>query len=117
VDRVVAAVIPEGIQGAASAQKRGFKTILKAGRHGDVPGTNSMRAKSQYLLEINEEKRGWLKTHITHLLQSMEIPAESLPGKVPCTGSLQEGHAESSTRQRNLHTPIQHSKGSATTLA
>jgi hypothetical protein len=81
VDRVVAAVIPEGIQGAASAQKRGFKTILRAGRHGDVPGTDSMRAKSQYLLEINEEKRRWLKTHITHLLQSMEVPTEIYPGR------------------------------------
>ena len=88
--------------------------ILKAGRHGDVPGTNSMRAKSQYLLDINEEKRGWLKTHITHLLQSMEISVESLPRRIPCTDSLQEGHAESSTRQRNLHMPSQHSKGSAT---
>jgi hypothetical protein len=46
VDRVVASVIPEGIQGASSAQKRGFKMILKAGRHGDVPSTNSMRARS-----------------------------------------------------------------------
>jgi len=98
VDRVVAAVIPKGIEGAASAQKRGFKMILKAGRHGDVLGTNSMRDKSQYLLEINEEKRGWLKTHITHLLQSMEIPTESLPGRVPCTISPQGSHAESSIR-------------------
>jgi hypothetical protein len=91
--------------------------ILKAGRHGDVPGTNSMRARSQYLPESNEEKRGWLKTHITHLLQSMDILTKSLPGKVPCTGSLQEGHTESSNCQRNLHMPIQHLKGSATTLA
>jgi hypothetical protein len=89
-------------------------SLIIKGRHGDVPDVDSTWAKSQYLLEINEEERGWLKTHITYLLQSMEIPSESLPGKVPCTGSLQEGHAESSTRHRNPHTPIQYSKGSTT---
>jgi hypothetical protein len=40
----------------------------------------------------------------------MDVPAESLPEKVPCTGSFHGSHAESSTRQESLHTLIQHLK-------
>ena len=40
----------------------------------------------------------------------MDVLAESLPEKVPCTGSFHGSHAESSTRQESLHTLIQHLK-------
>jgi hypothetical protein len=59
-------------------------------------------------------ERGWVRPHVTHLLQKMEVLTEVLPRTVPCTSSLQENHAESPTHQKNLHTPIQYSRGSAT---
>jgi hypothetical protein len=37
----------------------------------------------------------------------MDVPAESLPEKVLCTGSFHGSHAESSTRQGGLHTLAQ----------
>ena len=48
-----------------------------------------------------------MKSRVTHLLQSMEVPAEVYPGVSLCTNSLQKGHTESSTHQESLSTPIQ----------
>jgi len=48
-----------------------------------------------------------VKLRVTHLLQSMEVPARVYPGEPRCTDSLQKGHTESSNRQESLNTPIQ----------
>ena len=53
---------------------------------------------------MNEEERGWLKPRLTHYLQSIDLPAESLLEKVLCTGSFHGSHSESLTRQGGLHT-------------
>jgi hypothetical protein len=39
-----------------------------------------MRFGSWYLLRMDKGERGWVKPHVTHLLQSMEVPVEIYSG-------------------------------------
>jgi hypothetical protein len=58
---------------------KGSELILRRGALCSAD-SSPMRFGSRYLLRMDKGEREWVKPHITHLLQSMEVPVEIYTG-------------------------------------
>jgi hypothetical protein len=58
---------------------KGPESILRKGALCSAD-SSPMRFGSRYLLRMDKGGRGWVKPHVTYLLQSMEVPVEIYPG-------------------------------------